>query len=311
MNAAQIVTDALNVLTLGPATTIENLTMLPLLASAECVPDYLTLDEALASGHAQVTETSESGTVAELKIANSGASPVLLLDGEELIGAKQNRIVNLTILVPPQRSIVIPVSCVEAGRWRHVSKMFASSPRTHFAEGRAAKTRHVTASLMTAGSRASNQHEVWRQIAEKSARFNVASATSAMSAMYDNLDASLERFTSAFAPGERQVGAIFLINGRPAGLDLFDAPSTWRKLSPKLVRSYAVDAIDRREKDASPSGEERAQVFKADTAETPASVFPAIGDGEDVRLAGSRVAGAALVVHGRAIHVSAFPVESV
>ena len=68
-----------------------------------------------------------------------------------------------------------------------------------------------------------------------------------MSAMYDKVDHSLEEFVAAFLPAERQVGAVFLVNGRVVGLELFDAPSTWRKLSPKLVRSYALDAIDRRE----------------------------------------------------------------
>ena len=45
---------------------------------------------------------------------------------------------------------------------------------------------------------------------------------------------------------------MFLVAGCLAGLELFDAPSTWRKLLPKLVRSYALDAIDRQEQTAAP-----------------------------------------------------------
>ena len=99
--------------------------------------------------------------------------------------------------------------------------------------------------MLASGERSSDQQEVWSAIAEKSARLGAPSDTSAMSAMYDKLDHSLEDFVAAFAPVERQVGAVFLVNGRVVGLELFDAPSTWRKLSPKLVRSYALDAIDR------------------------------------------------------------------
>ena len=59
------------------------------------------------------------------------------MDGEELLGAKQNRIVNLTILVAANSELTIPVSCVEAGRWRARSRAFTSAPRTQFVSGRA------------------------------------------------------------------------------------------------------------------------------------------------------------------------------
>lgn len=300
---------ALDSVTFGPPATFQNLTLVPLVARADRDPGYVTLDEALAGGWAEITETSEGGSVPELKVVNRGDAPVLLLDGEELVGAKQDRVVNLTILVAAHKTIVIPVSCVEAGRWRRVSRRFSSAPRTQFAEGRAAKVRAVTASLQAAGRRDSNQGEVWDLIAEKSARLNVASPTSAMAEVYDRLDAPLDEFVRAFTPAERQVGGVFFINGRPVGLDLFDASSTWRKLAAKLVRGYAVDAIDRGLATAPPVTPDLASAFTADLLASPASVFPATGDGEDVRLTGPRATGAALVAHGRAIHVTAFPME--
>jgi len=111
------ITALLNDLDLGQPASAANLTVIPLLAQREAEPSYLTLDEALAKGLAVVTEVSESGSVPQLLVKNLGRQQVLILDGEELIGAKQNRIVNLTILVPAQTTIEIPVSCVEAGRW--------------------------------------------------------------------------------------------------------------------------------------------------------------------------------------------------
>jgi len=100
----------------GPATSVANLTMYPLLHGDETVPGYATLDEALAAGFVTVTEVSESGHVPELTIVNNGPVPVFVLDGEELVGAKQNRIVNLSILVPPHTKLPLPVSCVVCGR---------------------------------------------------------------------------------------------------------------------------------------------------------------------------------------------------
>lgn len=75
---------------LGTPVQFENLTMHPLLAEDGGDPDYLTLDEALDSGTARVTEVSEAGSVPELRFDNGGDRRVLLLDGEELVGEKQN-----------------------------------------------------------------------------------------------------------------------------------------------------------------------------------------------------------------------------
>jgi len=108
----------LNRLSVGAPSTYRNLTLTPILLKEGplLTIEAKSLEEALADGTFRVTEISAEGHVPELRVKNSDNTPVLILDGEELIGAKQNRIVNVTILVPPQSEIVIPVSCIEAGR---------------------------------------------------------------------------------------------------------------------------------------------------------------------------------------------------
>ena len=88
----------------------------------------------------RVTEVSDGGRVPELQVVNDSPRYVLIVDGEELVGAKQNRIVNLTILVPPKTSLTIPVSCVEAGRWREVSREFTPAPHAYHSSGRRARS---------------------------------------------------------------------------------------------------------------------------------------------------------------------------
>jgi len=304
----QAFADAVRHVAFGPVSAFQNLSVVPLVSPDERAAEYLTLDEALAGGWAHITEVNEDGRVSELKIVVKGDRAVLLVDGEELVGAKQNRVLNLTILVPALSTTPIPVSCVESGRWHHRSRGFASSPRAQFAEGRAARAKQVTDSLMDAGHRRSDQGAVWSLIAEKSARLRASSDTGAMSAIFERVGASLDEFVAAFPPIEHQVGAVFLINGHPAGLELFDAASTWRTLSPKLVRSYAVDALDRRDAEQIPQASvDLPTVFARAVASSPVLCFPATGEGEDVRLTGADIAGAALVARGRAVHVSAFP----
>jgi hypothetical protein len=267
---------------------------------------YLVLDDALASGVVEITEVSEQGRVPELRVVNRGVDPVLLVDGEELVGAKQNRIVNLTILVPPQSQLTIPVSCVEAGRWRARSRAFSSAPRTQYASGRAKRMAQVTHS-MSAGHYASDQRDVWADIAGKSARLKSSSPTGAMEALFVDHAAFIDECVASLPPADGQVGALFAIDGRAVGFDLFESPAVLRKLLPKLVRAAAVDALD--DAAGSRGGGMAAQAFVQYASCSPTHEAAAIGMGTDVRLTAAGLTGAALVADGRILHLSAFAVS--
>jgi hypothetical protein len=249
--------------------------------------------------------------VPELKLNNESDEPVLLLDGEELIGAKQNRVLNLTILAPPKRTIIIPVSCVEAGRWSPRSAKFTTSSNAYFAHGRAKKMAQVSSSLMSRGQARSDQHAVWADISLRASRLNAESATAAMSDIYERYTKRIDDYVDAFAAIDRQVGAVFTINGNIIGFDLFDSPGTFKKLLPKLVRSYALDAIDTDTdmKNAAAVSREPVEELLLEIAQAEAKTFPACGDGVDVRLTGSNLMGAGLIVNGRVVHLSAFRIE--
>src|SRR5262245_39311695 len=118
--------------------TFESLTLFPLLADPpECEAGYYVLDEAVATGRFGIAEVSEAGTVPELRVENRTEMSVFLLDGEELVGAKQNRVLNLSLMMPAGEVVIVPVSCVEAGRWRYQQHDFAPASRAQFARGRA------------------------------------------------------------------------------------------------------------------------------------------------------------------------------
>ena len=209
-----VIAECLNRVSPGETQHYENLTMFPLVSGVNVEPWYQLLDEALKKGSARVTEVSESGSVPELKFINEGIEPVLLLDGEELVGAKQNRILNLTILAPGEKTILIPVSCVEAGRWRQDSTEFASLKRAHYASGRARKSAQVSESLRVSESRHSDQAAIWSDISDKAMRMNAASDTGAAAEMYEKHHTRLNEYIGAFSTLEGQVGAVFMIDGR-------------------------------------------------------------------------------------------------
>lgn len=116
-------------LSLGPIHRFGRLAVVPLIDRTAKPSGWLTLDAALAGGEVEVTEVSESGSVPELCLLNRSSLPIFLLDGEELVGAKQNRILNLSILVPAASNFEVPVSCVEQGRWSWRSRGFQSAGR--------------------------------------------------------------------------------------------------------------------------------------------------------------------------------------
>lgn len=304
-----IIHDLLKTIEIGSSVTFENLTMYPLLGASEQKLDYITLDEALAAKTASVTEVSESGSIPDLLFRNDGDIPVLLLDGEELIGAKQNRVLNLSILAPANKTITIPVSCVEAGRWSRRSPDFQSSGSSMYARGRAAKSGQVSMS-MRSGHSQSNQSEVWRDISEKAECMAVVSGTSAMSDIYESRQEKLGEYHSKFDTVEHQVGAMFEIDGAVAGLDLFDKETTLAKVLPKLVRSFALDAVEDSSDQKRGASVERATQFVGLVAQAGVEQFSAVGLGEDLRLFGRAVSGGGLNVDGAIVHLYAFPVQA-
>jgi hypothetical protein len=304
------IAQALTALELGPPASFRNLSVFPLLNRSGDAPDYLTLDEALAAGRLRVTEIDAGGSVPELKLTNEGDRPVLLLDGEELVGAKQNRVLNLTILAPAGRTIVIPVSCVEAGRWRYSgAAVFDASPHLMYSRARGHKAAQVSLHMAQAGSPRSDQSAVWNEIACRAADLDADSPTQAMREIYKRHETTIEDYVEAFPYTDDQIGGLFAIDGRVVGLELLDWSETMHKLWPKLVRSYALDVIGSPDVPRQPPTSQSAQDFVEEVAAAETRATQAVGLGQDVRLSGRGLAGGALVHNGRLVHLSAFRLE--
>ena len=302
----------LSTVQLGEPQSYHNLVLFPLQVPQNGVLSYITLAEAIAAGSFTVTEISESGSVPELFVINKGETAVLLVDGEELVGAKQNRVLNTSVLVRGKSETKIPVSCTEQGRWSYKSAHFASSPDIMAAKSRARKSRSVSASLNEGASYHSDQGEVWNEVSKLQVKACMASPTSAMSDVFkaneDKLKECLTRFTCK--PGQQ--GLIVLHNGQVAGLDLISRPEVYALLHEKFVRSYVIEAL--LEKAVEPEDPQRArdkaQNFLGDIARAGEQKFQSAGYGWDFRLRADGLAGNALVADDHVIHAAAFKLET-
>ena len=296
-------------LRLGGSQTHLNLTLFPLIGDGEAASGYLLLDEALDRRLVRVTEVSRDGSIPEIALENTSAESVLLVDGDELVGAKQNRVLNLSILVAGGKRLIIPVSCVEQRRWAYRSSQFRAAKRTLFSRARARKAQSVSDALRTRGDRRANQSQVWACVAEKADHLGVQSETLAMSDIYVDRAAQLDAFVRAFRPVPAQRGAVVAVGGKVVGVELFDAASAFSRYLEKLVRAYALDAIERAPAELPAPPERDARAFLDLVAATHGERFKALGEGEDIRLTGQSIAGGALAAGGRLVHLAAFVVD--
>jgi hypothetical protein len=263
--------------------------------------EYLTLEVALPLGF-RVTEVSAVGMVPELAVVNPLESGVLLYDGEELLGAKQNRILNVTVLVAAGSETRIPVSCVEQGRWSARSAAFGAAQHAAYPELRRRKAERLSAAPLDRGVA---QSEVWDALAEKAARLDVHSPTGAQSDVFEAHEGDLGALRDAFPLQPGQSGAMLCLGGLVC-LDYLSRPEAFARLYPKLLEGYLLDAIETL--DGKPSGDPNA--FLAALASTPRSRGPSAGLGEDVRLHGDGVVGSGLELDGELVQLCAFSSET-
>jgi hypothetical protein len=175
-----------------------------------------------------------------------------------------------------------------------------------YSVGRGERVAQVTASLGSNGTRKSDQGAVWRNIAGKATRLMASSPTGAMSAIYERHANSVEEFARAFTWQEGQCGAGFGIGGRILGLEIFDHPDVMRRFFQKLVRSYALDALDASLAGNEPPSVEAVCALVTQIGSARSFAEQALGIGIDVRFTGPEICGAALWAHERYVHICTF-----
>ena len=290
----------------------EDLCVVPILGPSHNKPEYRLLEGELLDA-VKVKETSPSGSVPELLIENTLDCPVLLIDGQELLGAKQNRILNTDVLVPAKTKLRLPVSCVEQGRWRHETP--------HFMPGKAApyrtrrdKAARVHYALAMEGRHDADQGEVWREVHEELACSGAASPTSALSDAYSIRQKELDGLRRGLTLPDEALGVAVFYGESFKGLDLFDRHSTLVYFWQSLVDSYAIDWLHQPSRGRrGQEGQELSSTVTSVLEQAAAAEwerFRSPGEGEDLRLDLPTLNGSALVWGERVVlHMQLFAKE--
>ena len=265
-------------------------------------PDILT------GAAATVDVTEQAGAqVPSLAVRNPHGVPVLITEGETLNGGWQNRVVNVSVLVPAAGSIDIPVSCVEAGRWggeREFGRRGPKAPR----RVRRGATVSVTDSLRSRQTRHSDQGLVWSMIDQELEANGIDARTRAVEELTQRevRDQHLGRAIADLCqrgPLAGQCGVVAAHGRRIVAAEVYASPALLAASWDTLVRGYLLEA--RREPSGAPSAT-KALRFLDKVSKRIVSTQPAVGLGEELRISSSKITGQALVHEGSLIHASAF-----
>jgi hypothetical protein len=210
--------------------------------------DAALLEESIGKKEAVVSEVNESGIVGCVRVQNSGDRVLLLVDGEEILGAKQNRIINSSFLVPPGETAQIPVSCVERRRWSPKSESFAPSGTTFGSSSRMRKLARISRALKAGAGYDADQSEVWREVDGFLASSGAKSQTAAYSDGYADKRSEIEQLLSRFEARSDQVGIAIENPDGALCVDVFGGPALASRALKKILRGAIIEAQGRQSK---------------------------------------------------------------
>ena len=291
----------------GEPATYRGITVVPLYPVSEPVATYITLAEAIALG-LSVTEVDEDGVVGELLVANPTPHRVLMYDGEELEGAKQNRILNVSVLVEAGSTLVVPVSCVEAGRWNYDAdgngdhqRVFSAVRRTSSPRVRRAKEEHLRSAPLARGAA---QSAVWGAVDETHQERGSSSPTTAYSDAVRHVQPDLDKLVGHFPLRPGQCGVVLGYAGAVVCMDAVSRAEVYEGLHQALLAGYIMDALSF--VDGKGIGKKEADDFLAAVSAAKATRRPSAGLGDDLRLSAQAATGSGLEFDREVIQMTAY-----
>jgi len=222
----------------------------------------------------------QSAEVNRLVLINNAKRPLLLLAGEIVTGGKQDRVIGKDRIVPPESDPVdLSVFCVEPGRWVASSEHFGTSGATYgggigSGNGAVGGTMMAQPSVRAKAMGDKDQSQVWAEVKNQQLameRVEVAAgaprasteeirSTSSYARVMENKDVK-EKVDEIATPiqqnyeslikqlrDRKAVGVVVAVNGRIIWSDIFASTELLERYWPKLVRSYASEAVVTRAK---------------------------------------------------------------
>ncbi len=292
-------------LRLGESWREGSLEIAPLLRDGNGAPPGVLLTrQAVEAGLLEIVERGE-GVVQELLAWNKGELPVAILEGDTLVGCKQNRVVAHSVIVAPGTSLGVPVGCMERGRWSHETRHFAVGDMKMAPDVRRRSHRDVKASYEACGERRLDQSRLWSDVDGELRTSGTVSSTSDYYEIVKRAGRDARERAASLAPAPGQVGVIVLADGALVGLEVTGHHALWAVVSEPTLASYLMGwrrGTGARRGARAPAIEWLSRVQAAQVKPSPG-----LGLGTDLDIEGPGLAGVGLALGTLALHVAVFP----
>ncbi len=295
-------------LTLGEPQVAGPLAVFPVFGPAP-VLEYRAFSAAIARG-AFVKELDRGASVNRLLVGNPTDRALLLYEGEQVLGAQQDRAMDSSVLVGARSQTEVPVSCVEQGRWdggRH-DEHFAPAMHADDPSLRRIKRESALRSAEQGLAGRPAQGEVWQEVGSRLRHFGVASESSKFGDLFEQRRGEIGALADAIESVTDQVGALACVGGAPIALDVVGRPDVFAALHDRLVRGYALDGLAAQPARGEIADTGRAEAFLAralTASRRPVAGTPGLGEAHTI--VGPRVVGSSLTVEGELVALCAFP----
>jgi hypothetical protein len=291
----------------GTPVTHEGITLIPIFA-----PEGRGSQIKIAGDELVVSELA-APTVPQLQVHNPTAHDLLIPAGKILSGGRQTRVVNVSIVVPAGATIVIPVSCVEVGRWHGLSS-FADSKRVASRRVRNAKARSVKRNIERSKSKASAQDEVWDTVSDELRSRDLHADGDLFLGVDEHLDRRSDRMAvvrkfvdEGVQPG--QVGVAVAHGEKILGIEVFPSTDALQVAWEAIVRAAVIDADEFTTKPESldaARGIAALEKFLAQVASTEGTVADGVGRGTEVHVETPAYVAHGLRIDGELVYCNAF-----
>jgi hypothetical protein len=100
-----------------------------------------------------------------------------------------------------------------------------------------------------------------------------------------------------------------MINGTVAGFDILSLSSAYEMIHPKLVKSYAMDALFQKKENGEGASVDKAKSFIKEATECEEKKYESMGYGWDHRFERKTIVGSSLVYQEKVIHMAFFRID--
>jgi len=280
--------------------------VLPILAEdiSSNIPTLILLEEGLNQEGDIIIREVDGGQVPFLEVDNRSPNrAILLLEGDLLVGGRQNRVLQKSvILLPNTYANRVPVFCSERGRWEQRTTEFSSGgsifpSRAVFKDASKAESRGVHSSV--------SQASVWNQIQASLKDVGVHSKTFDFQDARQQVAPIIEQFVNEIRPVNNQIGSVFVDHAGVAGAEMLGNNDLYSRCHDKILESFAFDALSKPPLNGCTP--DTVKTWWKDMVGVNVSRQRSLyGVGVDVLMEGTMVAGSGILYANALIHYSCF-----